>query len=114
MQRIRPAFVMDVLCVVSLAEVWANERIAYYLHHDPAFPGTYISKSAQNYPEFLLFRAVMIAGPTIMALNWLSHLIWAVRTTPGLETRVAHSIVAALGVIASLFLMVSTAAIDTG
>jgi hypothetical protein len=87
-----------------------NERLSYLLSHSPAFPGLEISGSALNYPEFILFRATMIPGSTVMALFWASRYVAGRGSPRGARRRLGSTVLACLS---ALLLMMSAATLDT-
>jgi hypothetical protein len=90
--------------------------ISQYLGHDKPFPQTWISTVAQHFPEYIFFRTSTISGSALIILGWLANHYYLL--TVGYENvinmhKYKLSIMTGAGIIASCFLMGSTANIDT-
>lgn len=91
--------------------------ISQYLGHEKPFPDTWISATADHYPEFVVFRIGTISGAVLMALSHLICYFWVM--TLGYEKvfnigKYKPQYGAVMGVAGALFLMGSTANLDTG
>ena len=103
--------------ILGVGSIIACYWISQYYHHEKPFPDTWISATANHYPEFVVFRVGTISGAVIMALSHIVCYFWVVTVSyenifdigkyrPGIGT--------IMGVAGALFLMGSTSMIDTG
>lgn len=56
--------------VLSLAIIYWQSQI---YKQEPVFPHAYISKVAQHYPEFVVFRLSTITGAALIILGWFTN-----------------------------------------
>ena len=54
-----------VIAIISLISIYS---ISQYLNHDSPFPSQTISRVAQNYPEFIIFRIGTITAAALIIL----------------------------------------------
>ncbi len=92
-------------------------QISQYLGHEKPFPDPSISSCAGHYPEFIFFRISTISGSALIVLGWLTNCFYlkTISRESSYNIRSVHpEIGMVMGVMAGLFLMGSTANIDTG
>lgn len=113
-----PAYLFPLLAFASGASsIIICYYISQYLGHEKPFPDTWISATAQHYPEFVFFRVGTITGAVFLLLSHVLSYFWMFQSAiaSGYNIRKYYPAVATvLGIAASLFLMGSTATIDTG
>jgi hypothetical protein len=91
--------------------------LSQYFHHEKPFPDTWISATADHYPEYIVFRIGTISGAIFLMLSHVMSYFWLCQTAydnafnlrkywPGIGTT--------LGMAGAMFLMGSTATLDTG
>jgi hypothetical protein len=56
--------------ILSLFVIYYQSQ---YYNHEPPFPHQYISKVAQHYPEYFVFRLSTITGSALIVLGWLTN-----------------------------------------
>ena len=110
-------FIPMVSFVMGVGSILACYFISQYYHHEKPFPDTWISATADHYPEFIVFRVGTIAGAVLMALSHMICYFWVL--TLGYENvfdigRYRPQIGAIMGVGGALFLMGNTSTLDTG
>lgn len=91
--------------------------ISQYLGHEKPFPDPSISSCAGHYPEFVFFRISTISGSAFIVLGWLTNHFYlkTISKEGGYNIRKIYpEIGMVMGVMSGLFLMGSTANIDTG
>jgi hypothetical protein len=102
-----------IINLLVIVLIWFNEELAAFLGHYPRFPRATISRAAQNYPEYLAYRMVMIAGTFTCALLWLVRVLYARLTYKGAALYLQAG-ASAFGILSGIHLMFSTALIDSG
>jgi hypothetical protein len=88
-----------------------------YYHQEPPFPHQWISKVAQHYPEFVVFRTTTISGAVLIILGWMTNhfFLQTFCREHGINLKKYYAqIPLILGIIGGLLLMGNTATIDTG
>lgn len=103
--------------VMAIVSIIACERIATWLGHEKPFPHAYISKTAQHYPEFIIFRIGTISGAVANILANFVNYFWLM--TIGYEAgfdigKYRPQITVVMSTVGMMALFVSTATIDTG
>jgi hypothetical protein len=91
--------------------------LSQYFHHENPFPDTWISATADHYPEYIIFRTATIPGALFLILSHLLAYFWIrqLALDNAANLRKLHpSIPAILGIAGAMFLMGNTATIDTG
>ena len=91
--------------------------IAMHYGHEQPFPHCWISKVAQHYPEYVFFRLATISGAVLLILGWISNYFYLLSVAQEKAYKLPlfqSEICTILGITGSLFLMGSTANIDTG
>ncbi len=114
-------FTATLFPLIAFASGTSSIIICYYLsqyfHHEKPFPETWISATADHYPEYIVFRIGTISGSVFLILSHTMSYFWICQTSrdhvfnirkynPGVGT--------VMGIAGSLFLMGSTATLDTG
>ena len=56
--------------IASLIIIYWQSQI---YHQEPPFPHQYISKVAQHYPEFVVFRLSTVTGAALIILGWFTN-----------------------------------------
>jgi hypothetical protein len=85
--------------------------------HEKPFPHTWISATADHYPEYVVFRVGTISGSVLTVLSYFINHFWI--HTLGHEnvfnvSKYKPVLTLIMGIMASLFLMGSTANLNTG
>ncbi len=91
--------------------------ISQYLHHEKPFPDTWISATADHYPEFIFFRIGTITGAVFLVLSHVMSYFWVCQTARDHAFNISKyrpGIGTIMGMTGSMFLMGSTATLDTG
>ena len=102
------------MAIFSLFTIYWQSQ---YYHHDPPFPHRTISRVAQHYPEFLSFRLGTITGSLMIVLGWLTNtfVLRTIALEEGINLNKYHFHIPLIaGSMGGMFLMMSTALIDTG
>ena len=103
--------------LISSGSIIACYVISQIYHHEEPFPDTWISATADHYPEFVVFRVGTISGSVLLALSNFIIYYW-VMTLAHESTfdigKYRPQIGAVFGIGGALFLMGSTANLDTG
>lgn len=107
-------FIGATCAILSIAVIYYQSQ---YYHQEPPFPHQWISKVAQNYPEFVIFRTSTIAGAVLLILGWFTNHF--LLKTIALEhsfniKKYLPEIPLIIGTMGGLLLMGNTATIDTG
>jgi hypothetical protein len=103
-----------IFAILSLVIIYWQSQ---YYHQEPPFPQAFISKVAQHYPEFLVFRLSTITGASLIILGWFTNhfVLQTVCREQGINIRKYHAWIPLLiGSMGGMFLMGNTASIDTG
>ena len=107
-------FFSSILGILSIVSCY---YVAIYYHHEKPLPHTWISKTAQHYPEFIIFRLGTISNGVLMILSYFmnhfylktvcyEHIVNLNKYKPKLTLF--------LGTLGVFALFVNTATIDTG
>lgn len=103
--------------IIIIPTIFIMYWISQYLGHELPFPNCWISKVAQHYPEYVLFRIATIGGPVLIILGWLTNEFYlrTIAREKVFYIKKYHPEVATIiGSMGALLLMGSTANIDTG
>lgn len=120
-KMIRGSFPAYLIPLIGAASGTLSIIIVYFLsqyyHHEPPFPRTWISATADHYPEFVVFRIGTISGSVFLVLSYLVNHFWVRQV--GFENafrvrKYQPRIGMILGIMGGLALMGSTANLNTG
>ena len=62
--------------LLGVGSIVACYYISQWYHHEKPFPDTWISATADHYPEFIVFRIGTIGGAVFMALSHIIVYYW--------------------------------------
>jgi hypothetical protein len=102
---------------LALASIFVIYWQSQYYEQEPPFPHQWISKVAQHYPEYLVFRMGTITGAALLILGWMTNhfFLETVSREQGINLKKYYpQIPLILGIAGGLLLMGNTATIDTG
>jgi hypothetical protein len=91
--------------------------LSQYFHQEKPFPNTWISATADHYPGFIVFRIGTIAGAVFVIFSYFMEYFWIYQIS---RQHVFHikkywpGLGATIGISGAMFLMASTANLDTG
>jgi hypothetical protein len=111
------ALIPVVIGFIGCFSVVSIYYIAISLGHEEPLPHTWISKCAQHYPEYLIFRTATISGAVLMIMSYfINHFVILQRAYEKVfNVRKYHpEIILIFGIMGAVFLTGSTALIDTG
>ena len=107
--------------IIAFSSGTAAIIICYYLsqyfHHEKPFPDTWISATADHYPEYIVFRIGTITGSVFLILSHVLSYFWICHTAREHAFNIAKykpGIGTVMGITGAMFLMGSTANLDTG
>ena len=113
-----PAAYLAILSTtLAISSILLIEQISVRLGHEPPFPEAYISKCAQHYPEFIIFRIGTISAGVGMILAAFINYFWLMQVSHDSSYnlhRYHPGFTVVLSTTAICFLFGSTATIDTG
>ncbi len=112
-----PELFFKIASYLVLSSLFIIYWISQYLGHEKPFPDPSISSCAGHYPEYVFFRVSTISGSALFVLGWLTNNFWlktiARESTYNIR-KIYPEIGMVMGMMSGLFLMGSTANIDTG
>ena len=91
--------------------------ISQHYGHEKPFPHCWISKVAEHYPEYVFFRSASIPGAVLVVLGWMGNYFFLLSLAKEkvFNIRKYHpEVCVVLGTMGAIFLMGSTATIDSG
>lgn len=83
------------------------------LGHEKPYPAATISRTADHYPEFVIFGIATEGGATLLIMTWFLN-YFLIRSKWSKVGRYLPEISVILGMMGALALMGSTATLDTG
>ena len=115
--KIKASLIPLVSFVAGVGSIIVCYILSQIYHHEKPFPDTWISATADHYPEFVVFRVGTIAGAVFMTLSHFIVYYWVM--TVGYEKvfnigKHKPEIGTVMGIAGCLFLMGSTSTLDTG
>ena len=91
--------------------------LSQYFHHEKPFPHTWISATADHYPEYIVFRFGTITGAVFLILSHILSYFWVIQTAHDHAFNISKhkpGVGIVMGIAGAMFLMGSTANLDTG
>ena len=80
-----------------------------------AIPNTSIEKAANKYPQYIFFRIFDIAGAWFIAIVWVLAYWWINSKSQEALVEIKNTtLIWTLGLVSSIFQMISVATVDTG
>ena len=113
-----PAWLVPVMsATMGILSIIICYWLSQWLHQEKPLPHTWISRTAHHYPEYIIFRIGTISGSVFTIMSYFINHFWlkslAYSSVFNLK-KYKPEVTMGFGIIGGMFLMGSTANLDTG